>query len=106
MNQDNIRIFIVDDHLVIRLGLRTLLDGSEGVLVVGEAGSLTEAYKKIEALMPEVVLLDMQLPDGDGASGCRAIKRIGSTIKVIILTAFADEPFVVEAIKAGADEDY
>jgi len=103
MKQDDIKVLIVDDHSVIRLGLRTLLDGSENVVVIGEAESLTEAYKKIEELMPDVVLLDMQLQDGDGVAGCRAIKKISSTINVIILTAFPDDSFIVEAIKAGAD---
>lgn len=103
MNTNDIKVLIVDDHSVIRVGLRALIEESDGLTVIGEAGCLDEAYNKINELIPDVVLLDMQLPDGDGVAGCSYIKKINTNIKVVILTAFADDAFVIEAIKAGAN---
>jgi DNA-binding NarL/FixJ family response regulator len=71
--------------------------------VLGEAGSLNEAYEKAENLKPDVILLDMKLPDGDGVTGCIKLKSIIPNVKVIILTAFAEENIVYEAVKAGID---
>lgn len=99
----NIRILLVDDHAIVRWGMSTLIEKKQGYLVCGEAATLAEAYEKVETLKPEIVLLDLKLPDGDGATGCRQIKKISPNTKIIVLTAFADDLLLLETIKAGAD---
>lgn len=100
---NDIKVFLVDDHDIVRSGIRSLIERSEGLTVCGEAGTLREAYNQIGACAPHVVLLDIKLPDGDGASGCREIKKRYPDIKVMILSAFAEDAIVMEAIKAGAE---
>ncbi len=103
MSKSNIKVLLVDDHAVVRYGIRSILDKNPSIQVLGEAGSLTEAYEKAENLKPDVILLDMKLPDGDGVAGCIKLKNIMPNVKVIILTAFAEENIVYEAVKAGID---
>ncbi|MBB6216191.1 DNA-binding NarL/FixJ family response regulator [Anaerosolibacter carboniphilus] len=103
MEMKNIRILLVDDHAIVRWGMSTLIEKKQGYLVCGEAATLAEAYEKVETLKPEIVLLDLKLPDGDGATGCRQIKKISPNTKIIVLTAFADDLLLLETIKAGAD---
>ncbi len=98
-----IKVFLVDDHDIVRSGIRSLIERSEGLTVCGEAGTLREAYDRINSSAPDVVLLDIKLPDGDGASGCREIKKRNPDIKIVILSAFADDSIVLEAIKSGAE---
>ena len=100
---NEIKVFLVDDHDIVRSGLRSLIQRSPGLTVCGEAGTLKEAYTKITACTPDVVLLDIKLPDGDGASGCRELKKRNPAMKVLILSAFAEDSIVLETIKAGAD---
>ena len=102
MNEE-IKVFLVDDHDIVRSGMKTLIGRSEGLSVCGEAGSLKETYEKIPKALPDIVMLDIKLPDGDGASGCREIKKRFPHIKVMILSAFSDDTIVLETIKAGAD---
>lgn len=103
MSKSNIKVLLVDDHAVVRYGIRSILDKFPSIQVLGEAGSLNEAYEKAENLKPDVILLDMKLPDGDGVTGCIKLKSIIPNVKVIILTAFAEENIVYEAVKAGID---
>lgn len=103
MSKSNIKVLLVDDHAVVRYGIRSILDKFPSIQVLGEAGSLNEAYEKAENLKPDVILLDMKLPDGDGVTGCIRLKSIIPNVKVIILTAFAEENIVYEAVKAGID---
>jgi DNA-binding NarL/FixJ family response regulator len=103
MSKSNIKVLLVDDHAVVRYGIRSILDKFPSIQVLGEAGSLNEAYEKAEDLKPDVILLDMKLPDGDGVTGCIKLKSIIPNVKVIILTAFAEENIVYEAVKAGID---
>jgi two-component system, NarL family, response regulator DevR len=98
-----VRVLLVDDHAVVRVGMRSLLEKSDTILVCGEAGTLEETYKMVKAYKPDVVLLDMKLPDGDGAHGCKEIKALHPESKVIILTAYSEEYTLMEAIKAGVD---
>jgi DNA-binding NarL/FixJ family response regulator len=98
-----VRVLIVDDHAVVRVGMRSLLEKSDTILVCGEAGTLEETYKMVKTYKPDVVLLDMKLPDGDGAHGCKEIKALHPEAKVIILTAYSEEYTLMEAIKAGVD---
>lgn len=98
-----IRLLLVDDHYIVRMGIKALLERNDGFVVCGEAGDLAEAYKKVQELKPDVVLLDMKLPDGDGVSGCREIKKMCPDIKIIMLTAYAEDSIVMETVRAGAD---
>ncbi|MCC5910600.1 MAG: response regulator transcription factor [Clostridiaceae bacterium] len=103
MQKKNINILLVDDHAIVRYGIRSLIERNDGLRVCGEAESLQEAYQKVSELEPDVILLDIKLPDGDGAAGCREIKKIYPAVKIIILTAFAEDSIVMEAVTAGAE---
>ncbi len=96
------RILLVDDHKVVRLGLRTLLDSEADIEVVGEAASVTEAVRATEQFQPDVVLMDVRLPDESGIVACQKIRKRWPAVQVLMLTSFADEDLVVEAINAGA----
>jgi DNA-binding NarL/FixJ family response regulator len=97
-----LRILLVDDHKVVRLGLRTLLDSESDLQVVGEAGNAAEAIQLAGQLQPEVVLLDVRLPDRSGIAACQKIRQQWPKVQVLMLTSFADENLVLEAISAGA----
>ena len=99
---DPIRVLIVDDHHVVRLGLRSLLSHTGGFRVVGEAGSVTEAVQMAIQLTPDVVLMDIRLPDGSGVDACRKIKQENDDIRVVMLTSYSDEEAIVGAVMAGA----
>jgi two-component system, NarL family, response regulator LiaR len=99
---DPIRVLIADDHPVVRQGLRTYLELQADIVIAGEACGGIEAAAEAKRLAPDVVLLDMVMPDGDGLE---ALRRIGSgpgTPRVIVLTSFAEDGRVVEAMRAGA----
>jgi two-component system response regulator DevR len=96
------RVFLLDDHEIVRRGVRELLEAEDDLEVVGEAGSAEEAYGRIPATSPDVALLDLQLPDGDGVEVCREIRSKHPEIECIILTSFADDDAVYAAILAGA----
>jgi two-component system, NarL family, response regulator DevR len=96
------KVMIVDDHEVVRLGLKGLLSRKQGLTVVGEAGSVQEAVEKASSLQPEVIVMDVRLPDGSGVDACRQILETQPDIKVIMLTSFPDDEVVIEAILAGA----
>jgi len=98
-----LRLLIVDDHEVVRAGLRMLLKRWPSIDVIGEAATAAEGVEECQRLMPDVVLLDMRLPDDTGLQTCREIRAISPQIKVIFLTAFADEDAVLSAVFAGAD---
>ncbi len=98
-----IRLLIVDDHKVVRLGLRTLLSRHAGVEVVGEAGSVAAAVEEATRLQPDVVLMDIRLPDGNGFDACRQIRKAQLETRVLFLTSVADEEIVLESIDAGGD---
>ncbi|MEX0799772.1 MAG: response regulator transcription factor [Dehalococcoidia bacterium] len=97
-----VRILVVDDHEVVRMGLRSLLERQEGFLVVGEAGSVAEAIHAARQSNPDVVVMDIRLPDGDGVEACREIRQLNPKTKVIMLTAFADDEALFGSIMAGA----
>ena len=98
-----VRVFLVDDHIVVRIGLRTLLSDSPMVSVVGEAGTLREALAGCGKLKPDVVLMDIRLPDGTGVDGTRRLKALLPAPRVLILTSYADDETILRAIEAGAD---
>ncbi len=99
----SIRLLMVDDHKVVRLGLLTLLQHYPDIQVVGEAGTVAEAVARTLDLKPDLVLMDVRLPDGNGFEACRQIRRSLPEVRVLFLTSFADEEIVIESIDAGAD---
>jgi len=96
------RVFLLDDHEVVRRGLRDLLEAEDDLVVVGEAGTAEEAYGRIPATSPNVAVLDLQLPDGSGIDVCREIRSRHPEITCIMLTSFSDDEAVYAAILAGA----
>jgi two-component system, NarL family, response regulator DevR len=97
-----IRIFLLDDHEVVRRGVRELLESEDDMTVVGEAGTAEEALARIPATQPDVALLDVRLPDGDGVSVCREIRSRRPEVQCLMLTSFADDEALFSAIMAGA----
>lgn len=97
-----IRVLLVDDHEVIRVGLRTVLGQTQGVTVVGEAGTIAEAIQQTQRLKPDVILMDVRLPDGSGVDACREILGALPGTRVIFLTSYADDDSVLAAVLAGA----
>jgi len=97
-----IKVLIVDDHQVVRQGLRTFLELQEDILVVGEAGDGQSAVEMVRQLNPNIVLMDLVMPRLDGISATRQVKSLGSDVKVIALTSFTEDDKVFPAIQAGA----
>lgn len=96
-----VRVFILDDHELVRLGLQELLEG-QGFIVVGTAGSAQEATRLIPALHPDVAVLDARLPDGTGIEVCRDVRSVDPTLRCLILTSYDDEQALRGAVLAGA----
>jgi DNA-binding NarL/FixJ family response regulator len=97
-----IRLLLVDDHEVVRLGLRTLFDNTRTVEVVGEAATVAEAVAECRRLHPQVVLMDLRLPDGSGITACREILSRHPDTRVLFLTSYSDEDAVRATVLAGA----
>ena len=97
-----IRIFLLDDHEIVRRGLRDLFEAAGDFLVVGESGSAVEAQSRIPALRPDVAVLDARLPDGSGVDVCRNIRSVDPNIRALILTSYDDDEALFAAIMAGA----
>ena len=98
-----IRLLIVDDHQVTRLGLCTLLGSCPQFEIAGEAGSIAETLPAVTRLQPDLILLDLRLPDGSGIEVCRQLQKMDLDTKVLVLTSYADDDLVFDAIAAGAD---
>lgn len=96
------RVLLVDDHEVVREGLRTILQRNPAITVVGEAESVASAVREAERLRPDVILLDLRLPDGSGVDACRQIRSNDDTVKIVILTSYADEDALFSVLLAGA----
>jgi DNA-binding NarL/FixJ family response regulator len=99
---DRINVFLLDDHEVVRRGLRELLEAEDDLEVVGEAGSAKEAMARIPPTRPDVAVLDVRLPDGNGVEVCREIRSNHPEIQCLILTSFADDEALFQSIMAGA----
>jgi two-component system response regulator DevR len=97
-----LRLLIVDDHEVVRQGLVALLDRREGFQVVAEAGTVAEAIEQARKFEPEIVVMDVRLPDGSGIEACREIRAERPATRVVMLTSYPDEEAVLSAIVAGA----
>ena len=97
-----IRVYLLDDHEVVRQGLKALLEASGDIEVVGESSTATEAASRIPALRPDVAVLDARLPDGSGIEVCRTVRAVDPTIRGLILTSYDDDEALFAAIMAGA----
>jgi DNA-binding NarL/FixJ family response regulator len=97
-----IRVFLLDDHEVVRRGLAELLGLESDLEVVGEAGSQAEALHRIPAARPDVAVLDVRLPDGSGVEVCRDIRSSMPDVRCLMLTSYADDEALFDAIMAGA----
>jgi two-component system, NarL family, response regulator DevR len=97
-----IRVFLLDDHEIVRRGVRELLEAEDDLEVVGEADTAERALARVSATRPDVAVLDVRLPDGDGVEVCREVRSRHPDVACIMLTSFADDEAVYAAILAGA----
>jgi DNA-binding NarL/FixJ family response regulator len=97
-----IRVFLLDDHEVVRRGLRELLESFDDIVVVGEAATADEGRSRIPPTRPDVAIVDLQLPDGDGVEVCREVRSRDSKVQCLILTSFDDDDALLDSIMAGA----
>jgi two-component system, NarL family, response regulator DevR len=97
-----LRILLVDDHELVRLGLRMVLEPMQGLEIVGEAASAEEAIVCCETLQPDVVIMDIRMPGASGVDACREIVKRWSFIQVIMLTSYSEDSLIIDAIQAGA----
>ncbi|MEV7189530.1 response regulator transcription factor [Kitasatospora sp. NPDC093102] len=97
-----VKVFLLDDHEVVRRGVHDLLDAEPDLTVVGEAATVEQALTRVPALRPDVAVLDMRLPDGDGVTVCRELRSRMPELACLILTSFDDEEALLDAIMAGA----
>jgi len=102
MATEQLRVLLVDDHAIVRRGLKAVLQERAEIVVIGEAGSVAEGVAEAARLQPDVVVMDLRLPDGSGVEACRQIRAADPTISVLILTSFADEDALFSAVLAGA----
>lgn len=98
-----VRVLVVDDHTVVRMGLVELLRDDPEMAIVGEAATVQRALEESARLVPDIVLLDIHLPDGSGVEACKRIKQQLPKVRVLILTSFMDDETILHAISAGAD---
>lgn len=100
--QEPIRVFLLDDHEIVRRGVRDLLEAEPDLTVIGEAGTAASALARIPALKPDVAVLDIRLPDGDGVTVCRDLRSKMPQLACLMLTSFSDDEALFDAIMAGA----
>lgn len=98
----SVTVFLLDDHEIVRRGLRELIESTPDISVIGESGSALEAARRIPALRPDVAIFDARLPDGSGIDTCRAVRSVDPTIVGLILTSYDDELALTAALLAGA----
>ena len=102
MHESDITVFLLDDHEVVRDGIRNLIEAEPDMRVVGEAGTAAAALEMIPGLSPRIAVLDVRLPDGNGVEVCREIRSIDRSIACLMLTSFTDDEALFDAIMAGA----
>lgn len=102
MIEHQIRILLVDDHEIVRRGLKTVLEDHGNLVVIGEAGTVKQGVIEALRLKPDVTVMDLRLPDGSGVEACRQIRAQAPDSKVVILTSYADEDALYSAVMAGA----
>lgn len=97
-----IKVFLLDDHEIVRRGVRDMLEAEPDITVIGEAGTAASAVARVPALRPDVAVLDVRLPDGDGVTVCREIRSKMPEIACLMLTSFSDDEALMDAVMAGA----
>ncbi|MGY0488112.1 response regulator [Streptomyces sp. WG-D5] len=97
-----VRVFLLDDHEVVRRGVHDLLEDQDDITVVGEAANVAQALARVPALRPDVAVLDVRLPDGDGVTVCRELRSALPDLACLMLTSFDDEEALLDSIMAGA----
>jgi DNA-binding NarL/FixJ family response regulator len=97
-----VRVFLLDDHEVVRRGVRDLLEAEDDITVVGEASTAADALARIPATRPDVAVIDVRLPDGDGTTVCREVRSRHPEVQCLILTSFSDDDALFNAIMGGA----
>ena len=102
VTQPQVRVFLLDDHEIVRRGIADLLETEPDITVVGEAGTAAEALRRIPAVQPDVAMLDARLPDGSGIDVCRDIRSSQPSVRCLILTSYDDEDAIFAAVMAGA----
>jgi DNA-binding NarL/FixJ family response regulator len=101
-DSDPIRVFLLDDHEVVRQGLTALLESQPDMVVAGEAGTAAQALARVPALRPDVAVLDVRLPDGDGVHVCRELRAKLPDLACLMLTSYGDDEALFESVMAGA----
>lgn len=99
---DLIKVLIVDDHPVVRLGLRTMLESEENITVTGTAGSAREALAEVQRHKPDVVLMDLRMPEMEGAEAIAELRRSDSDVRILVLTNYEEDEYIFRALQAGA----
>jgi DNA-binding NarL/FixJ family response regulator len=99
----SVRVVVADDHAIVREGIRQVLDGMEGIAVVGEAANGPDAFERAQALVPDVVVLDVSMPGESGLEVAKRLKRALPATRVLMLSVYDNTEFVLEAVRAGAD---
>jgi DNA-binding NarL/FixJ family response regulator len=99
---ERLRVFLLDDHELVRTGVRELLEADGDIEVVGEAATAAEALARVPALRPQVAVLDVRLPDGDGVGVCRELRSQLPELACLMLTSFSDDDALLDAVMAGA----
>lgn len=102
MSEGKLRVFLLDDHELVRRGVRELLEGEGDIEVVGEASTAAEALARVPAVRPQVAVLDVRLPDGDGVTVCRDLRSLLPELACLMLTSFSDDEALLGAVMAGA----
>jgi DNA-binding NarL/FixJ family response regulator len=97
-----IRVLIVDDHPVVRLGLRTMLESEKNISVSGTAGSAKEALAEVQRQLPDVVLMDLRMPEMEGSEAISELRRIDPNIRILVLTNYEEDETIFRALRAGA----
>jgi two-component system, NarL family, response regulator DevR len=97
-----VRVFLVDDHEVVRRGVAEVLEDDPGITIAGEAGSVAEALARVPAVRPDLVVVDMRLPDGDGADLCRELRKRVPGLRCLVLTSYSEQEALDAAVRAGA----
>lgn len=97
-----IRIMIVDDHPVVRTGLQTMLESEDGIEVIGTAGSGREALAALQHLSPDVILMDLRMPEMEGTEAIQEMRRINPDLRILVLTNYQEDESIAQAFHAGA----
>ena len=100
--QKTIRVVIVDDHPVVRVGLKTMLESDERITVVGMASSAKEAVDKVQSSQPDVVVMDLRMPEVEGTEAIELLRKVDPGVRVLVLTNYESDEDILRALRAGA----